>query len=87
MLLLDIGLPRLSGYEVARRIRRRRWGKQMVLIATTGWGQEADRQRSEEAGFDHHLVKPIDPAVLMPLLAEVGQTIRDRRKERLRRRT
>jgi signal transduction histidine kinase/CheY-like chemotaxis protein len=86
VILLDIGLPRLSGYEVARRLRRRRWGKEMVLLATTGWGQETDRQRSVEAGFDHHLVKPIDPAVLMPLLAEVGQTIRERRKERLRRR-
>jgi DNA-binding response OmpR family regulator len=58
--LLDIGLPKLDGYEVCRRIREQPWGKEMVLIALTGWGQEEeDRRRSHEAGFDHHLVKPV----------------------------
>jgi CheY-like chemotaxis protein len=67
--IVDIGLPKLDGYEVAQRIRHQPWGQGMVLIALTGWGQETDRQRSQEAGFDHHLVKPVDPAALMRLLA------------------
>jgi signal transduction histidine kinase len=71
--LLDIGLPKLNGYEVARRLRQQPRGEGMVLIAVTGWGQEADRHRSHEAGFDHHLVKPADPAALLQLLASVGR--------------
>jgi two-component system, sensor histidine kinase len=67
--LLDIGLPRLNGYDAARRIREQSWGRNMLLIAMTGWGQEADRQRSREAGFDHHLVKPVDLDALERLLA------------------
>ena len=66
--LLDIGLPRLNGYEVCRRIRKEPWGKDMVLVALTGWGQEEDRHRSREAGFDTHMVKPVDHDVLMKLL-------------------
>ncbi|MGB3298877.1 MAG: PAS domain S-box protein, partial [Phormidesmis sp.] len=58
--LLDIGLPGLSGYEVARQIRTQPWGQAMVLVALTGWGQAEDRQRSQAAGFDAHMVKPID---------------------------
>ena len=69
VLLLDIGLPKLNGYEVCRRIRKQSWGKNIVLIAVTGWGQDDDRRRSKEAGFDHHLVKPVDPQALMKLLA------------------
>ena len=69
MVLLDIGLPKLNGYEACRRIREQPWGKGMVLIALTGWGQEEDRRRSHEAGFDHHMVKPVDPHALMKLLA------------------
>jgi len=69
VLLLDIGLPKLNGYEVCRRIREQSWGKGVVLIALTGWGQDDDRRRSQEAGFDHHLVKPVDPEALMTLLA------------------
>jgi signal transduction histidine kinase/ActR/RegA family two-component response regulator len=69
VMLLDIGLPKLNGYEVARRIRYQAWGQAIVLIALTGWGQAADRERSTAAGFDHHLVKPVDPAELMHLLA------------------
>jgi PAS domain S-box-containing protein len=69
VMLLDIGLPRLDGYEVCRRIREQPWNKGVVLIALTGWGQEGDRRRSHEAGFDHHMVKPIEPQDLMKLLA------------------
>ena len=71
VVLLDIGLPKLNGYEVAHRIRQQPWGQGMVLIALTGWGQETDRQRSQAAGFDHHLVKPVDPSALVHLLASL----------------
>jgi PAS domain S-box-containing protein len=66
--LLDIGLPGLSGYEVARRLRQAPEGERVLLIALTGWGQEEDRRRTREAGFDVHLVKPVDPAALSRLL-------------------
>jgi signal transduction histidine kinase/ActR/RegA family two-component response regulator len=69
VILLDIGLPKLNGYEACRRIRQQPGGNSVVLIAQTGWGQEEDRQRTREAGFDHHLVKPVDPDALMKLLA------------------
>jgi CheY-like chemotaxis protein len=68
--LLDIGLPKLNGYETAITIREQPWGKEMRLIALTGWGQDDDRQKSKDAGFDAHLVKPVDHAVLSRLLAE-----------------
>ena len=67
--LLDLGMPVLDGYEVARRIRAEPWGRDLTLVAVTGWGQEADRRRSQEAGFDWHLVKPVDPDKLAALLA------------------
>ena len=70
-ILLDIGIPKMNGYDVARRIREQPWGKKMVLIAVTGWGQTEDIQRTIEAGFDHHLVKPVDPADLTKLLASL----------------
>ena len=69
VVLLDIGLPKLNGYDVARRIRKQPWGKGVVLIALTGWGQDDDRRRSHEAGFDHHMVKPLDPEALMKMIA------------------
>jgi CheY-like chemotaxis protein len=62
--LLDIGLPDMSGYEIAERIRHEAWGKDMILIAITGWGQAEDRRRAFGAGFNHHLTKPIDPTKL-----------------------
>ena len=71
VMLLDIGLPALDGYEVCRRIRQQAWGKGMALFALTGWGQEEDRRRSLAAGFDAHLVKPVLPATLETLLAGV----------------
>jgi CheY-like chemotaxis protein/two-component sensor histidine kinase len=70
LVLLDIGLPRMDGHEVCRRIREQPWGKDMVLVAVTGWGQDEDRRRSLESGFDHHLVKPVNPADLEKLLSE-----------------
>lgn len=68
VVVLDIGLPKLNGYEVARALRAEPWGREPVLIAVTGWGHETDRRRSAEAGFDHHLVKPVDPAALHELI-------------------
>ena len=68
VILLDIGLPIYSGYEVCRRIRRLQGGQQIVIIAQTGWGAKEDRERTHEAGFNQHLVKPIDPQALMTLL-------------------
>jgi PAS domain S-box-containing protein len=67
-ILLDIGLPRLNGYEACRQIRHQPWGARVVLVALTGWGMEEDRDKSRDAGFDHHLVKPVDTAVLLKLL-------------------
>jgi PAS domain S-box-containing protein len=69
VILLDIGMPNLNGYEAAKRIRREAWGRDVVLMAMTGWGQEDDKRRSKEAGFDHHLVKPVDLQKLEALLA------------------
>jgi signal transduction histidine kinase len=69
VVLCDIGLPKKNGYEVARTLRESPGNKNMVLIAVTGWGQDEDKRRSQEAGFDRHMVKPVDPQVLMKLLA------------------
>jgi CheY-like chemotaxis protein len=68
VVLLDIGLPKLHGYEVARRMRQQPWGKNALVVAITGWGREADRQ-SEASGIDHRLLKPVDPVTLRGLLA------------------
>jgi signal transduction histidine kinase len=69
--LLDIGMPILDGYEVAKRIRQQPWGQRITLVALTGWGQDSDRRRSREAGFDSHLVKPLDLETLTDLLARL----------------
>jgi PAS domain S-box-containing protein len=71
VILLDIGLPMMNGYDVARRLRKEPWGADLRLVALTGWGQEEDRRRSKEAGFDDHVVKPIDPASLRALLRRI----------------
>jgi PAS domain S-box-containing protein len=68
VVLLDVGLPKLSGIEACRRIRSHAWGKGMVIVALTGWGQEHDRRSTREAGFDAHLVKPVDYGDLLQLL-------------------
>ncbi|AMV20092.1 response regulator [Planctomyces sp. SH-PL14] len=72
VVLLDIGLPRISGHEVCRWIRAQEWSEGMVLIALTGWSQEEDRQRSAEAGFDAHMVKPIQHQELTRVLNELA---------------
>jgi CheY-like chemotaxis protein len=69
VILLDIGMPGLNGYDTARQIRDQPWGKSIFLVALTGWGQDEDRRRSQHAGFDLHVVKPINAATLEKLLA------------------
>ena len=71
VILLDRGLPLLNGIEVCRRIRAQRWGERMVIVAVTGWSQAADRRKSQEAGFDAHLVKPVSNETLLRLLASI----------------
>ena len=68
--VLDIGMPVLNGYEVAKSIRREAWGSDLTLIAVTGWGQESDKRSAHAAGFDHHLTKPVDPEQLERLLTQ-----------------
>jgi CheY-like chemotaxis protein len=72
VMFLDIGMPALDGHETARRIRQEPWGKDIVLVALTGWGQSEDRRRSKEAGFNHHLVKPADPNVVAKLISSLA---------------
>lgn len=73
VIFMDIGMPKMNGYEAARYIREQPWGKKIVLIALTGWGQEDDKRKTKEAGFDHHLVKPAEPSEIQTLLALVPQ--------------
>jgi two-component system CheB/CheR fusion protein len=68
VLLLDIGLPDLDGYQLAAKVRATPWGRGITLIAATGWGQEEDRRRAFDAGFDHHLTKPIAAETVESLL-------------------
>jgi two-component system, chemotaxis family, CheB/CheR fusion protein len=75
--IIDIGMPDLNGHEVARQIRQSDWGKRMVLIAATGWGQESDEREAIEAGFDAHMTKPVD---LRKLSATVDDLLRRRRR-------
>jgi signal transduction histidine kinase/PAS domain-containing protein/ActR/RegA family two-component response regulator len=81
VIFLDIGMPRLNGYEAARRIREAPWGRDMLLVAMTGWGKDEDRRRSREAGFDAHLVKPADCNELLKLMESLaparGRSARD----------
>ena len=74
-ILLDIGLPDMDGYELAKRLREQQPTGDAVLIALTGYGQAQDRERSEQAGFDHHLVKPVEIERLSALLAQVSLTV------------
>jgi PAS domain S-box-containing protein len=78
VVLLDIGLPSLDGHEVCRRVREHDWGKNIVMIALTGWGQADDRRRSREAGFNGHLVKPVDYEKLLELLSELTSDLKTR---------
>ena len=74
VVLLDIGLPKMNGYEVAQRIRENAWGTTMFLIAVTGWGQAEDRARSAEVGLNMHMVKPVEPSVLQAALANLHRS-------------
>ena len=76
--LLDLGLPGLSGLEVARRLRERYVDQPLLLVATTGYGREQDQSRTMKAGFDHHLTKPVDVEALWSLLAAYGARLRQR---------
>jgi CheY-like chemotaxis protein len=71
VILMDVGMPRLNGYEATRRIRELPWGQGVAVIALTGWGQEIDRAKSKEAGCDAHLVKPVDLPELEKLLSQL----------------
>jgi CheY-like chemotaxis protein len=72
VVLLDVGLPKMNGYEAARHIRQQPWGRPMTLVAVTGWGQDEDKRRAAEAGFDHHLTKPVDLAKIIALLQDAS---------------
>ncbi len=72
VILMDIGMPKMNGYEAARHIRQQPWGNKVMLVALTGWGQEQDKQKTKDAGFDHHLVKPAEPAAIQKLIASVN---------------
>jgi CheY-like chemotaxis protein len=74
VILMDVGMPKLSGLEAAKRIRERDWGQNLIIIALTGWGQEDDRIRSREAGCDGHLVKPVDAKELGCYLNELKRS-------------
>lgn len=74
VVVLDLAMPKLNGYEAARKIRAQPWGKHMVLIALTGWGQQQDRRRTQDAGFDAHLTKPVNLGAIMDVLAKLPAT-------------
>jgi len=70
--VIDLGMPRVNGYDVARQIREQPWGKKVLLVAATGWAKEEDRRRSKQAGFDVHLAKPVEPSALLELLSSTA---------------
>jgi CheY-like chemotaxis protein len=71
VVLMDITMPKLDGYEAARRLRAQPWGKSVVLIALTGWGRKTDIEAATDAGFDGHLLKPVEADALLRLIAEL----------------
>jgi CheY-like chemotaxis protein len=77
LIVLDIGMPGLDGYEVCRRIRQQPWAHTVVIAALTGWTREEDRDRSHQAGFNHYLVKPVDPQALTDLVARISGSAQD----------
>jgi CheY-like chemotaxis protein len=74
LVFLDLGMPKMDGYEVARRLRRQPGLEHVRLAALTGWGQQEDRRRTAEAGFDHHFIKPVEPNAIEGLLAELKRS-------------
>jgi len=83
VLILDIGMPNLNGYDTARHIREQPWSKDITLVALTGWGQDEDKRRSREAGFDHHLVKPVNLTALEQLVTTVVTSVQKTSEDRL----
>jgi two-component system CheB/CheR fusion protein len=77
VMLIDIGLPGMDGYELARRLRQQPGLERVVLVALTGYGRDEDRERALKAGFDYHLVKPVDPNALRGLVARLGKDARE----------
>lgn len=75
IVLLDIGLPKMNGYEACRRIRQHAWGRSIIVVALTGLGHEDDYAKSEESGFDMHLVKPVEPELLLTVLAATPRDV------------
>ena len=71
LVLMDMGMPRMNGYDATRRIREQPWGQPITMVAVTGWAREEDRQKSQEAGFNGHLIKPVDHRVLTKLVADL----------------
>ncbi len=72
VVLLDLGMPRMDGYEACRRLRAQPWGAGMTVFAVTGWGREDDRRKTQQAGFDGHLVKPVAPDVIARTLSSAA---------------
>ena len=83
VILLDLGMPVMDGLETARRMRQEPWGQRATLVAVTGWGQQRDRERTAEAGFDAHLVKPLTELDLLQVLAQGPReaTVRESRNQ------
>jgi CheY-like chemotaxis protein len=75
LIFMDIGMPKLNGYDAARRIREAPWGTGITLVAISGWGQDSDREKSRAAGFDAHLVKPVEFSALDQILSQVAQRV------------
>ncbi len=71
LILMDIGMPKLNGYDTAKQLRQHAWARSIVLVALTGWGQYEDRRKSQASGFDFHITKPIEPQAIEKLLASL----------------
>jgi len=78
VIVLDVGMPKLDGYETAKRIRQQPWGGGVLLIAVTGWGNEKDKRKSAESGFNVHLVKPVDALSILNILDQMDQSNAER---------
>jgi PAS domain S-box-containing protein len=79
LVVLDLGMPKLNGYDVCREIRKRDWGRHTCIVALSGWGQDEDRRRTLAAGFDHHLVKPVEMSALLSIIASTSRNRIDQR--------
>jgi CheY-like chemotaxis protein len=75
LVLLDLGMPRMDGYEACRRLREQPWGAEAVVVAVTGWGRDDDRRKTQLAGFDQHLVKPVAPDAIASILSRLAPNV------------